>query len=306
MAETNEKQTFDQLEEIRHSVDGYRIDSLIGKGSIGAVYKATDSGGKSVAIKIMQVNPLFDTAILDSVIEGASEVKRISNKANIVKIYDFGRNDQCYFIVMELFENGTLEKFIGDKRVKLDMKMNIFHSIANTLTYVHSMGIIHADLKPSNVLMDENDQPYLNDFYHASNANRTAFGAGIPQGTPRYMSPEQALGKFVNPSSDIYSLGVLMYELVTGDAPYEIKAENISSMINIIQNGKIVSPKKRNRRVGGKLEAVIMKSLEKDPDDRYASMKQLTSDLKNCIERKPISIPYKKSCIEKFFNIFRS
>lgn len=283
---------------------GYTLKRFLGKGSVGIVYEATNREGLDVAIKVMEVTPFIDEKMLRMIVDGALATQKISPCARVAEIYDTGSFENYYYIVMPFYKGGVLEEYIENKNVSLKTKLKIAHSLSQTLYLIHDAGIIHGDLKPSNVLLDDDNYPYLIDFYQAGLKPDYGGMNNFPKGTPLYMSPEQALGKFVSASSDIYSFGVLLYELFTGYYPYEMRADNVTAMVNVIQNSAIIPPSRRKREVSGKLEAVIMKALNKHRDDRYANMRKMTADLESCIKGGELSIPYKRSLKEKIMGIF--
>lgn len=283
-------------------IDGYKIGELIGKGSIGTVYEGVDRADQHVAVKIMELSPFIGEPLLDSVIEGADVIRKISNHEHIVRIRDAGREGDRYYMIMDLYKWGTLERIMPERDLKT--KLKVAASLAKTLSYVHSKGIIHGDLKPSNILMGEDGEPCLNDFYQASKNARGRQGVALPQGTPRYMSPEQALGRMVTQATDIYSFGVLFYELFTGSIPYERQAENVTEMVDIIQNSAMVPAKRRNSKVSSKLNAVLMKCLQRKRDQRYQRMTLVAKDLEACLNGGKPSVSYKPTFGERFLSLF--
>jgi serine/threonine-protein kinase len=279
------------------SLDGYTFGHLIGVGGVGAVYAGKNSEGQGVAVKIMEETPFIDAQLLDNIIDGVLATRKIPEPANIVKIYDAGKQGQKYYIIMELFERGTLERLIGVSDLSIKDRLEIMFSMAKTLACVHGCGMIHGDLKPENVLMGDNNVPSLNDFYHASPKIKGSHFIATPQGTPRYMSPEQAMGKLVTHASDIYSFGVLFYEFLTGRLPYKMDAENMGGMLDAINKSDLL-PATKFSGIGNKLNAVLMKLLVKDPSGRYKSMKTVAEDINACIKGTAVSIPYRRSLIE--------
>lgn len=287
-------------------VPGYKASRLIGKGSVGTVYEAVNPSGETIAIKIMCATPFLDPGILEDIVEGALITRKIPAQANIVRVRTAGKTDDCYYIETELLKGGTLEKIINDREFPLGKKLQIAVSLANTLSICHSTGIIHGDLKPSNILMTEDWTPCLNDFYLAlySIRSKGQFKA-LAQGTPRYMSPEQAEGKFITTASDIYSFGVLLYELLTNRIPYEMKISNINDMLLAIKTSEILSPRSINAEITHELNAVLLKLLEREIGKRYESMSLVESDIKACIENRAISIPCQKSARRRVLDFFR-
>ncbi len=289
-------------------VPGYIIKNLIGKGSIGSVYEAEDPGGRKVALKIMAPTPFIDAKALESIIIGTSIIRKLMDKAKIVRIFDSGSTGRLFYISMELFTNGTLEKIIFNRKEHgHNFILRTASSIADTLACVHSAGILHGDLKPSNVLLSDDDTPYLNDFYQAAGSSSPLRGV-VPflEGTPKYMSPEQAAGKFLTLSSDIYSFGVLFYELLAGSLPYEgSKTHSVNDLVATIIKNEIIPLSRTGMTISRKLDAIVMKLLKNDPAERYSSMALAAEDIRACMKNKDISIPYRKSFLEKIEGIFK-
>ena len=199
---------------------GYLIGKFIGKGGVGSVYEATGlNDGGLVAIKLMRQNPFITPQLLSTIVDSSLATQKISSEAKVVKVLDGGCDGDIHYIVMELFRNGTLRRLIDDSGLDLKEKLRAAISIMETLELVHAQGIIHGDLKPTNLLLGDDGIPFLNDFYHFPGKAQGVGMLPLPQGTPSYMSPEQAQGQFVNFSTDIYSFGVLLYELLTGSFP---------------------------------------------------------------------------------------
>jgi serine/threonine-protein kinase len=168
---------------------------------------------------------------------------------------------------MELVEGGTLERFIGEENLDFQGKLRLAAGIAKALGHIHSAGITHGDLKPPNILISPDGKPLLNDFYLVPRLEAAATGASS-MGTPYYMSPEQAEGRPVSPASDIYSFGVLLYELLTGKTPYSAETNNLSEMIEAVSKGKIESLGKHCRKASPKLDALMSRLLSKEPETR--------------------------------------
>lgn len=288
------------------SVEGYNVGRFIGGGSFGSVYEATDKNGNLIALKIMRPTPFIESPLIECIVKGALLIKDLSARTNSVKIYDAGFSNGVYFISMELLTGGTLEDVISDKTVTLARKLEIALSIAKTLSVFHSEGIIHGDLKPSNILLDKQNNPCLNDFYHALTNMPGCCSYSMPSGTLRYMSPEQSQNKFVTSATDIYSFGILLYEMLTGKLPYGKEPENISEMLTAIKASSIIPPSTYNSHIDGSLESIILKLINKSPDNRYSSMKDAAEDLKKYIENGKVSDNCStKTCvidkISKFF-----
>jgi eukaryotic-like serine/threonine-protein kinase len=288
----------------KYQLDGYSIGGLIGRGSVGSVYEATDKNGRKVAIKFMDITPFLDDAFIGTIVEGVISIrKKVNDHAHLVEVFETGHEGNYYYIVMELCYDGTLEKCIESPNYSISDKLDLVITIGASLSLVHSVGIVHADLKPSNILLHDNI-PHLNDFYQVSGPNQDFLGTHL-QGTPRYMSPEQADGKFITSATDIYSFGVLCYEVMTGQSPYGSGTDNIPSMVNAIIKGDIISPYEACSRLNSSLGSVILKALELKVEDRYKSISDMVADLKACRDKKSISIPvYKKSFKEMIMGFF--
>lgn len=288
-----------EASENTYSLENCKLGDLLGKGSVGSVYKAEAlADGRMLAIKIMETTPFIEDTMLQSIIKGSLETQRLPSNAKVVKIYSTGKSDKVYYIVMELYKD-TLEKMMLDGVCSMKQKLEIAFSLADTLGYVHNAGIIHGDLKPSNVLLDDAMTPYLNDFYNSVDNLPADFS--MPHGTPKYMSPEQASRRLIGPASDIYSFGVLFYELLTDCLPYKEEADSIAKMLEIIQNGNIIPPSQINKNIDRKLESIVLKLLDKE-EGRYSNMKRCASDIKAYMNGDEISIP----CVDSGKSVFKS
>ncbi|NOY75907.1 MAG: serine/threonine protein kinase [Kiritimatiellaeota bacterium] len=284
--------------------DGFELVRIIGKGTVGTVCEyRRRSDDRVVAIKLMKLTPMGTPEVFEGIIKAALATKPLADQTNVVRVFSAGKvPPNTYYIIMEMMRGGTLEEYIKRVELSLKEKLDISAKIADALYAIHFKGIIHGDLKPSNILMSAEGEPYLNDFYLYSSDSSTQ----IPYmsiGTPFYMSPEQASGALVTPKTDIYSFGVMLYELVTGEMPYSTGMDSINGLIEEITNGSIAPPSKRKRGVSPKLDAVILKLLEKEPDERYRDMALAASDLRGCRENGPISIPAEKQSFwHRFFH----
>jgi serine/threonine protein kinase len=283
--------------------DGFTLIRVIGQGTVGTVCECRDSKGRSIAVKLMEMTPMSTPAVFEGIIKAALATKPLIDEANVVRVFSAGRlPPNIYYIVMEMMRGGTLEEHTAKIELTLTHKLDLAAKIADSLFAIHFKGIIHGDLKPSNILLSDDGEPYLNDFYlyaHDSFSTPTSY---MSIGTPFYMSPEQASGALVTPKTDIYSFGVMFYELVTGRMPYASGMDSIGKLIEEIANGKIVPPPKKICRFSAKCNAIILKLLEKDPYLRYCDMSVAASDIRGCRDNSEISIPYKKSFWSRLFN----
>lgn len=300
-AQIQNEKIHEALEEIS---TGLQLIREVGRGSVGTVYVCEDSAGKRLAIKLMDISPMMDPLVFEGIINAALATRSLAEDVNVVKVIHAGKTKHFYYIVMEMINGGTLEDVVDDTNISFEEKLKIAVKIAKILQAIHARGIVHKDLKPSNLLVDFKNEPYLTDFYLFPPQVAKKFSS-MPHGTPYYMSPEQTSGKLVTALTDMYSFGVLLYELLTGEMPYANNPKNISDMIKLVNEGEIVRPSKRNSHIDGKLEAVIYKLMNKDPKERYQNMQIVSDDLQACLNNQQISIKYKTSLKARILRFFK-
>ena len=261
--------------------EGYESVGEIGRGSVGVVYACSPLGGETltgkVAIKLMSPSPMIDIDVFDGIIDAALATRKLTDSVAVVPVLEVGKTPDArhYYIVMKLMDE-TMERLIGDGPLSFEEKCVFAAEIAKALDGIHSNGIVHGDLKPPNVLLADR-KPFLNDFYLAP--WRMGGAAASTRGTPYYMSPEQAMGRPVTPSSDIYSLGVLLYELFTGAMPYKTEPKNLSEMIDAVVEGDMSPPSSNLKGGDRRLDGVIMELLGKDPADRPPKASMIAKSL---------------------------
>ncbi len=263
----------------------YKLQDLIGVGGMAKVYKATDRLlQRDVAIKILK----------DQYAEDEEFVKKFSNEAlsaarlthvNIVSVYDIGEDliegKKIHYIVMEYVDGETLkDKIDREKNLSNHDIVDYSIQIAQALNQAHSSNIIHRDIKPQNILMDKYGLLKVTDFGIARvSTNATITYTSSILGTVHYISPEQAKGKFVDEKSDLYSLGVVMYEMATGKVPFD--ADNSVGIAVMHIQDEPESPIKLNENLSPRLNDIIMKLLQKDPQERFKSAKELIRALED-------------------------
>ncbi len=263
-------------------VPGYEILVLIGTGGIGKVFEARDGAGRKIAVKIMKPTPFLGENYLDSIIRSVELIKRFSQDPSfrLVKIRETGKISDFFYIVMDLYEKGSLEKLVREKSWIFAARVEFVFMLAKSLAKIHSVGLIHGDLKPANIMISENFEPYLNDFYQA--ADNTFLGrtySGL-SGTPLYMSPEQLSGKFLNKSTDIYSFGIIACEILTGKTPYPPEAvKGFSDISSSIHSGNLIPPEKLSREIDPEMNRILLKALQVDLKQRYANMELIAEEL---------------------------
>ncbi len=259
----------------------YAPSALLGGGGMAKVFLARDRVlGRDVALKILREQYAEDTEFVERFRREAKSVASL-NHPNVVQVYDQGRSgDGRYYIAMEYVPGGTLGDRI-DVEVTLDPgeSARLASQVAGALQAAHGRGIVHRDVKPQNVLLTAAGEAKVADFGIARAASATSLSlTSLVLGTARYMSPEQALGEPVGPASDLYSLGVVLYEMLTGEAPFE--AESLVAIAMKHVNEPPRPPRGLNPNVPEEMDALVMGLLAKRPEDRYASAAELAEDLR--------------------------
>ena len=277
--------------EIGRRIGHYEIKGLLGEGGMGEVYLAWDVRlGRPVALKLL---PAQFTANADRVRRFGQEARAASalNHPNIITVYDVGRADSLHFIAIEFVDGETLRQRIGKARLNLGEALDIATQIASALAAAHSAGIVHRDIKPENVMLRRDGFVKVLDFGLAKLAPPPATSVeaeaptmsmvrtnpGVVMGTVSYMSPEQARGAAVDARSDIWSLGVVLYEMVAGRAPFAGETPSHTA-VSILENEP--PPLARHAHVPAELERIVRKALRKDARERYQAAGDLALDLK--------------------------
>jgi serine/threonine-protein kinase len=245
--------------------------------------------GRVLALKVLKEHYAKDERFVGRFWREAKSAAAL-NHPNVVQIYDQGRaEDGRYYIAMEYVPGGSLEDLIL-RRGPLDPAeaARLASQVAEALRAAHAHGIVHRDIKPQNVLLDEAGDAKVADFGIALAASRTSTsGTNLLLGTPSYMSPEQAMSERVGPQSDLYSLGVVLYEMLTGTVPFAAEGPLATAMKHVTEPP--LSPRRRNASVPEAMEALVMGLLTKDPKDRYPSAAQLIEDLRQVREGLPLA-----------------
>lgn len=263
----------------------YQIVNELGKGSMGVVYLAHDPQiDRKVALKVLRQDRLGDEAFVQRFLQEAKAIGRLSH-SGIVTVYDVGQDQGTIYIAMEFLEGTPLHRVMEGKALSPKEIIRLGIQVAESLDYAQQKGIVHRDIKPSNILVDANGQTKITDFGIAHIEDPAASvqtQAGEILGTPAYMSPEQVLSKPVDGRSDLYSLGIILYELSTGRKPFG--GENLAAVFRSITQDTPPPVAKINPAIPLKFSQIIMKCLNKKPEDRFEKGRDLAKALKSCIE----------------------
>jgi serine/threonine-protein kinase len=261
----------------------YRIEGLLGRGGMGAVYKAYDKDlNRVVALKLVRPELTSDASSMQRFKQELLLASRISHK-NVLRIHDLGDVDGVKFISMAYVQGEDLDHVLErEVRLPLSRGLNIARQLCAALDAAHAEGVVHRDLKPQNVLIDGADNTYVSDFglaktLEGSGAAMTRTGEVL--GTPRYMSPEQVQGKPADHRSDIYALGLILYEIFTGDAPF--KGDSAFQVMYQRVTQKPKNPKELIPDLPDYVVRIVLRCLERDPDVRYQQARDVLLDLES-------------------------
>ena len=263
-------------------LDHYRIDSLAARSGMASIFRGTDlRNGRLVAIKIPHPEVESDPALFDR-FRREEEIGKTMDHPGVMKVFDDEDRSQVY-MVMEWVDGRLLRKIMQEQK-KLDPERatRITLRILDALGYIHSRGVVHRDLKPENIMVDEHDNIKLIDFGIAgsSKSRRLTFAKfSQTMGTPDYISPEQVKGKRGDGRSDLYALGVMLYEMLTGKVPFS--GENAFLIMNDRLLNNPVPPREVDPTVTPQLQEIIYRALERDPKNRYPSAREFAHDLEH-------------------------
>jgi serine/threonine protein kinase len=273
----------------------YTILGILGKGGMGIVYKALDPDiEREVAIKTIRFDTLIDGTEKDEMmtrfIREAKAAGRLSHP-NIITIYDVCREKDVTYIVMQFVEGQSLQGLIDSGKTFSPQEIiELIKPLCGCLDYAHANGIVHRDIKPGNILIDKSSKPFLADFGVARIETSTLTQSGTTVGTLSYMSPEQVKGQTVDSRSDIFALGVILYELLAGKKPFA--GDNLSTIVYKIVNEEPERITDVNKDLPRGYEIVIRKALAKNPEDRYQNCREIISDLENAIHVTEATLVY--------------
>ncbi|MDQ7034464.1 MAG: protein kinase, partial [Anaerolineae bacterium] len=270
---------------IGKTIGGYEVLNQIGEGGMATVYLAhQQSMNRKVALKVLPKQFMTDDTYLQRFEREVAIVSQLEHR-NIIPVYDYGEFEGQPYIVMRYMPVGSVDDMLQRGPLNPDAILNIIQQIAPALDFAHIKDVLHRDLKPSNVLMDDDGGAFITDFGIARltgdhNAGITTQGV---VGTPAYMSPEQAQGKELDGRSDVYALGVMLFEMATGRRPFDSETPYSIAVMQVTQQPPM--PRSLNPTISVALENVILKSLQKNRDERYQTALAMAEGLKLAIER---------------------
>ena len=257
----------------------YQIIEELGKGGMGKVYKAVDTRiNEKIALKLIKPEIASDKKTLERFGNELKLARKITHK-NVGKMFDINEEEGTHYITMEYVSGGDLKKFIRrSKQLTIGTAISIAHQVCDGLTEAHELGIVHRDLKPNNIMIDDNGNARIMDFGIARSVKaKSLTGSGVMIGTPEYMSPEQVEAKDIDQRSDIYSLGIIMYEMLTGRLPFEADTPFAIGVKHKSETPK--NPKEFNQQIPDDLSSVILKCLEKGKESRFQYVGAVNSEL---------------------------
>jgi len=265
----------------------YRLDQLLGEGGFGQVWRGFDTElHRAVAVKFFTAWGAGSSGARALFRKEAQKVANLHHP-HIVPVYDIGQEGSYDFIVYQLIEGTSLAKRIAEARPSFKESARIVAQVAEALHHAHLCGIVHRDVKPSNILLDKEGRAYLTDFGIAADEEELLYHHGPTSGTLPYMSPEQLKGENlrVTPRSDVYSLGVVFYELLTGRRPFQAKQPDI--LREQILTGELRPPRTIDDKIPKRLEAICLKALRREPGHRYATARDMARELRRSISPIP-------------------
>lgn len=264
-------------------VGRYQIVDELGRGSMGVVYKGFDPViGRTIALKTMLTEGLSTAEFQEykARFQREAQAAGVLSHPNIVTVYDFGEENGILYLAMECLNGESLEKTVEARNIlPLEDIIPMYEQVCSALDHAHIHKIVHRDVKPANIMILPDGKVKVTDFGIAKMMAVGMTQAGQILGTPNYMSPEQVKGRPVDGRSDIFSLGVILYELVTGEKPFG--GQNITTVIYKIINENPIAPRELDAAIHPGLSYITSKALAKSPEDRYQSCRELAEDLRN-------------------------
>lgn len=271
---------------IGKQLGGYEIIARLGQGGMASVYRARQTSmNRTVALKILPRHLLRDEMYLQRFEREVKIVAQLEHR-NIVPVHDYGEHDGQPYIAMRYMPAGSVDDLLAKGPIDPETMLKIIQQIAPALDYAHGKSVLHRDLKPSNILMDDDGGAYITDFGIARILGADTDGATLTTqgvvGTPSYMSPEQAQGQSLDGRSDLYSLGVMLFEMATGRRPFENETPYGIAVMQVTAQPPI--PRSLNPKISGAMEQVILKAMKKRKENRYQTAAQFAEALRLAVE----------------------
>ena len=275
----------------------YQVLEEIGHGGMGTVYRAVradDQYQKQVAIKVVR-GGLGDRLAIQR-FKAERQILANLDHANIARLLDGGATeDGRPYVVMEYIEGLPIDEYADSRRLNLRARLKLFRTVCSAVAFAHQRLVIHRDIKPANILVTESGDPKLLDFGIAKILDDQQSEGGeatvtlVRMMTPEYASPEQVRGEPVTTATDVYSLGVVLYGLLTGRRPYRVSSKTPHDMVQAVLETEPEKPSIQNRRLRGDLDNIVLKALRKEPERRYASVEQFSDDIGKHLDGLPVS-----------------
>lgn len=261
----------------------YMVREEIGRGAMGVVHRATDpSLGRMVAIKAVKLSAdASDAAEYEARFYQEAKAAGSLNHPGIITIYDAGREDDWAYIAMEYLEGEELRDLMAKGRMTLAVVLDIAAQVASALDFAHERGVVHRDIKPGNIMVLRDGKVKIMDFGIARmRVSAVKTRVGMLLGSPKYMSPEQVIGRRMDHRSDIFSLGVVLFEMIAGMAPFSGK--DMAELMYAVVNTQQLRPSQLNPATPEMLDLIVAKALQKNTDIRYQSAREMADDLRAC------------------------
>jgi eukaryotic-like serine/threonine-protein kinase len=266
----------------------YRVEGELGRGGMAKVYRGTDSVlGRPVAVKVLSPQYAQDANFVTRFRREAQAAARL-NHPNLVQVYDTGSDDGVHYIVMEYVEAKTLADYLtGGGRIMPERAVELAEAVCDALSVAHAQGVIHRDVKPANIMVTRDGHVKVTDFGIARvTTNETVEQTAAVLGTASYLSPEQAQGGAIDQRSDLYSLGCVLYEMLTGQPPFTADSPVAVASKHVLEQP--IPPSKLNPDISPQLDAVAMRALAKNPDNRYQTAAEMKEDLERARQGMPV------------------